>query len=207
MALRTVDRESNYRPSVGVHFNMIAQVLKPNYCFVYGTLMAPEVLRALIDRVPDNRTPAFLPPGYSRHPVIGQVYPGVIAREDKMNNVLSDEESCILQHWNDIKSSCVSGILLSGLNDRELKVLDWFEDVDYTRTTMPVLICKNDTMLEKINADVYIWSAGEALLSLDSQWDYGVFRDEKLTDYLKSTVVPCRRECDRLFPSVGSDNT
>eukprot|EP00557_Chaetoceros_sp_GSL56_P007385 CAMPEP_0176493894 /NCGR_PEP_ID=MMETSP0200_2-20121128/9789_1 /TAXON_ID=947934 /ORGANISM="Chaetoceros sp., Strain GSL56" /LENGTH=166 /DNA_ID=CAMNT_0017891581 /DNA_START=109 /DNA_END=605 /DNA_ORIENTATION=- len=166
---------------------MIAQILKPNYCFVYGTLMAPEVLTTLIDRVPDNHVPAFLPPEYSRHPVIGQVYPGVIARDDKIKNQqISSDDPCFLEKWNDIKSSCVSGVLLSGLNDRELKVLDWFEDVDYTRTTIPLLICKDD-ILEKIDADVYIWSAGEELLSLDSHWDYDVFLTEKLSDYLKST--------------------
>lgn len=166
--------------------------------------MAPEVLTTLIDRVPDNVTPAFLPPEYSRHPVIGQVYPGVIAaaREDKVKqptiSSCEQEDRSFLQLWNDVKSSCVSGVLLSGLNDRELKVLDWFEDVDYTRTTIPVLLDK-DGILEKIDADVYIWSAGEELLNLNSPWDYNVFRAEQLTDYLKLTVVPCRMECDRLF--------
>jgi AIG2-like family. len=183
--------------------DMITKVLKPNHCFVYGTLMAPEVLTTLIDRVPDNIAPAFLPPEYSRHPVIGQVYPGVTAaREDKVKqptiSSCEQENPYYLEIWNDVKSSCVSGVLLSGLNDRELKVLDWFEDVDYTRTTIPVLLDK-DGILEKIDADVYIWSAGEELLNLDSPWDYNVFRAEQLTDYLKLTVVPCRMECDRLF--------
>lgn len=44
--------------------------------FVYGTLMAEEVLKLLIKRVPANK-PATLA-GYSRHRVKGQVFPAII---------------------------------------------------------------------------------------------------------------------------------
>jgi hypothetical protein len=44
--------------------------------FVYGTLMAEEVLKLLIRRVPPSK-PATLS-GYSRHRVKGQVFPAII---------------------------------------------------------------------------------------------------------------------------------
>lgn len=44
--------------------------------FVYGTLMAEEVLKLLIRRVPPSK-PATLT-GYSRHRVKGQVFPAII---------------------------------------------------------------------------------------------------------------------------------
>lgn len=44
--------------------------------FVYGTLMAEEVLKLLIRRVPSCK-PATLS-GYSRHRVKGQVFPAIM---------------------------------------------------------------------------------------------------------------------------------
>lgn len=179
---------------------MMTQALKPHYCFVYGTLMAPEVMKILLDRVPANHSPAFLPPQYSRHPVIGKVYPGVVIRQDKIKGTkYSDGEP--LHEWSDdIEASCVKGVLLSGLSDHDLKVFDWFEDFEYTRTRVPVIVNKQNphSMGERIEADVYIWSAGEELLELESEWNYDVFRARELDAYLKHTVIPCRMEIDRL---------
>lgn len=47
----------------------------PGTAFVYGTLMADEVLKLLINRVPLNK-PATLV-GYARHRVKGQVFPAI----------------------------------------------------------------------------------------------------------------------------------
>lgn len=47
--------------------------------FVYGTLMYPEVLEALIQRVPDIQPGTVN--GYARYAVRGQVFPGAIAVE------------------------------------------------------------------------------------------------------------------------------
>ena len=44
--------------------------------FVYGTLMAPEVVQALIKRVPPMK-PAKLH-GYTRHSVKGVVFPAIV---------------------------------------------------------------------------------------------------------------------------------
>lgn len=44
--------------------------------FVYGTLMAPEVLKLLIKRVPESRAATLK--GYARYRVKGQVFPAII---------------------------------------------------------------------------------------------------------------------------------
>jgi gamma-glutamylcyclotransferase (GGCT)/AIG2-like uncharacterized protein YtfP len=44
--------------------------------FVYGTLMAPEVLNLLIKRVPESRAATLK--GYARYRVKGQVFPAII---------------------------------------------------------------------------------------------------------------------------------
>jgi hypothetical protein len=48
----------------------------PGNAFVYGTLMADEVLRLLIHRVPKSKPAALM--GYQRHRVKGQVFPAII---------------------------------------------------------------------------------------------------------------------------------
>jgi hypothetical protein len=157
--------------------------------------MAPEVLTTLIGRLPKMQSPAFLPAIYSRHPVVDQVYPGVIQRVDNVH-IESFSTTNILS-WEDVKSLCVEGIVLSELSPAEMKVFNWYEDDDYTRSTVPVLI-HNGEGIESINTDVYIWSAGNELLDLDSSWSYERFRSTKLDLFLDSTVRPCKMEIDRL---------
>ncbi len=48
----------------------------PGNAFVYGTLMADEVLRLLIKRVPPSRAATLS--GYSRHKIRGQVFPAIV---------------------------------------------------------------------------------------------------------------------------------
>jgi len=157
--------------------------------------MAPEVLTTLIGRLPKMQSPAFLPAIYSRHPVVDQVYPGVIQRVDNLH--IESFSNNNLSSWEDVKSLCVEGMVLSELSPAEMKLFSWYEDDDYTRTTVPVLI-NNGQGIEAINADVYIWSAGNELLDLDSSWSYEIFRSTKLDLYLESTVRPCKMEVDRL---------
>lgn len=85
--------------------------------FVYGSLMAPEVLRALLGRVPD-RVPAAVR-GYRRYRIKERVYPAIYRADDEGGGS---------------SSSVVEGEVLRGLSRRELAVLDWFEDEAYTLT-------------------------------------------------------------------------
>jgi|Transcript_2824 gamma-glutamylcyclotransferase (GGCT)/AIG2-like uncharacterized protein YtfP len=69
--------------------------------FVYGSLMAPEVLHALLGRVPAKTPGTVL--GYARHPLKNRAYPGMVRVEDN-------------------ESSSVLGDVLSGMTKRELAV-------------------------------------------------------------------------------------
>src|SRR4051794_21133301 len=74
----------------------------PEALFVYGSLQFPEVLFALIDRVPAH-SPASAE-GWRVAGLPGRVYPGLITGE-----------------------STASGYLLTGLSPAEWRILDAFE--------------------------------------------------------------------------------
>ena len=139
--------------------------------FVYGTLMAPQVLKVLIGRVPEMLGPAILS-NYRRHPVKEQVFPGMIPCSD---------------------GSSTAGLLLQNLSEDEIKVLDWFEGDEYVRRDVKVW-CDVSTH----NTMSYIWSNPVAELDLAHEWDYQDFLDNKLSWYLKTTVEPCRLQFDEL---------
>ena len=159
-------------------------------CFVYGTLMSPEVLQALIGRVPAMCKPAFLPK-YTRHPVKGVCYPGIIPVSTE-NDVSKDGDASSDQIG-------VEGILLTGLSQEELDKFDWFEAEDYTRSVKQISVTKildkpkengENTITQMVDANVYIWCCDKELLDLKRDWNYDKFRQTKLDWYLKSTVRP-----------------
>src|SRR5712671_5682844 len=78
----------------------------PDALFVYGTLLFPEVLRALLDRLP-NRVPASAP-GWRVVALPGRVYPGLVR----------DTETA-------------TGLVLTDLGAHEWQILDTFEDELY----------------------------------------------------------------------------
>ncbi|MEV6555084.1 gamma-glutamylcyclotransferase family protein [Nocardia sp. NPDC051756] len=75
--------------------------------FVYGTLRFPEVLKVLIDRVP-NQVPAVAP-GWRVAVLPDRLYPGLVPEPEAVAN----------------------GILLTGLTAGEWGILDAFEDDEY----------------------------------------------------------------------------
>jgi hypothetical protein len=83
VALYTTPRPS--RPSASVHIPcgrikarqaLLGLAAMGGNAFVYGTLMAPEVLKALINRVPPMK-PAVIK-GFRRYRVKGQVFPAIV---------------------------------------------------------------------------------------------------------------------------------
>ncbi|HEX7028515.1 MAG TPA: gamma-glutamylcyclotransferase family protein [Gammaproteobacteria bacterium] len=89
-----------------------------NELFCYGTLCAPNTMRAVIGRVPPARLAVL--PAFACYRVSGKAYPGVVADQ----------------------SSSTEGFLYSGLTDAELKKLDAYEGGEYLRqrqtiTTFP----------------------------------------------------------------------
>ncbi|AXK32582.1 gamma-glutamylcyclotransferase [Streptomyces armeniacus] len=75
--------------------------------FVYGTLRFPQVLRALLGRVPENSAAAAA--GWRAAALAGHVYPGLVPAP----------------------GATVEGLLLTGLSAGERDVLDAFEGPEY----------------------------------------------------------------------------
>ncbi|GAA1004152.1 gamma-glutamylcyclotransferase family protein [Streptomyces thermogriseus] len=80
----------------------------PDVLFCYGTLQLPEVLEALLGRIP-ARTPASAP-GWRAAALEGRVYPGLVA---------------------DALGGAATGLLLTDLSTEEWRILDAFEDDRY----------------------------------------------------------------------------
>eukprot|EP00584_Thalassiosira_punctigera_P009103 CAMPEP_0172530622 /NCGR_PEP_ID=MMETSP1067-20121228/4301_1 /TAXON_ID=265564 ORGANISM="Thalassiosira punctigera, Strain Tpunct2005C2" /NCGR_SAMPLE_ID=MMETSP1067 /ASSEMBLY_ACC=CAM_ASM_000444 /LENGTH=149 /DNA_ID=CAMNT_0013314867 /DNA_START=314 /DNA_END=763 /DNA_ORIENTATION=+ len=136
---------------------------------------------------------------YSRHPVRGRVYPGVVPTPGSVAAV----EASSTTH------NLVEGVVLLGVTPLEMQCLDYFEDegVDYTRSTVQVRLphqfdkdCQqqNDKGLEEqaIQSHAYIWSLGESKLDSSCGWDYDAFVEEHLEWYLETTVKPIRVEIE-----------
>ena len=123
--------------------------------FVYGSLMAPEVLQALLGRVPD-RTKATVR-GYLRWSIKDRVYPAMTRGGDL------DE---------------VRGELIHGMSRRELAVLDWFEDEAY----VPTLVEVETEAGETETVTCYLWDAESAC---EGEWSFERFRASHLAAYVE----------------------
>jgi len=87
--------------------------------FVYGTLMVPRIVDAVIGRVP--RPQAAILSGYRRFTVAGQVYPGIVP----------------------CAGAVVEGLLYDGLQAPEMAALDEYEGELYVRHSLTVLVDEN----------------------------------------------------------------
>ncbi|GLY74399.1 gamma-glutamylcyclotransferase family protein [Actinoallomurus iriomotensis] len=86
----------------------------PEALFVYGSLQFPDVLFALIDRVPDHEPAAAK--GWRVATLPERVYPGLVSGE-----------------------ATARGFLLTGLAPEEWRVLDAFEDPVYELTRIDLI--------------------------------------------------------------------
>eukprot|EP00890_Picochlorum_soloecismus_P000008 jgi/Picsp_1/1007/NSC_04491-R1_aig2-like family protein len=130
--------------------------------FVYGTLMYPEILEVLLHRVPESTRARVQ--GYKRYGLKKFVFPAVV--EDP--------------------SSQVEGILLTGLSDREMVILDEYEGEEYRREVANVtrlLDDKADDEFPKEQAIIYIWRDEYAYL-LNGDWDKDGFESKHFDGYL-----------------------
>lgn len=123
---------------------------------MYGTLMAEEVLKLLIRRVPPSK-PATLS-GYSRHRVKGQVFPAIIPAKPQDR---------------------VKGMVLMELTPSELHILDVYESEEYYRASVEPQLADGSS----IAADVYIWKEQYKHM-LDGEWSYEDWRDAHLDKWV-----------------------
>ncbi|KAJ0965566.1 hypothetical protein J5N97_026704 [Dioscorea zingiberensis] len=129
--------------------------------FVYGSLLADEVVGVLLKRVPPC-SPATLN-GFHRFSIKGRVYPAILPVESKK----------------------VTGKVLLGLTDLELDVLDTFEDVEYKRNTVEITL--HDTS-EKSLAETYVWG-DEDDPNLYGDWDFEEWKQFHMKDFLAMTTM------------------
>jgi gamma-glutamylcyclotransferase (GGCT)/AIG2-like uncharacterized protein YtfP len=113
----------------------------PDALFVYGSLLFPEVLRALLGRVP-NRVPASAP-GWRVAGLPGRVYPGLVRGP-----------------------GVATGLLMTDLAQREWQILDAFEDELYQLRCLSLshdrmgwaYVCEGDTQPSADDWDATLFS-------------------------------------------------
>lgn len=130
-----------------------------NNVFVYGSLLADEVVKVLLHRVPRN-LPATVR-GYQRFSIKQRRYPATIKTLDN-------------QH--------VDGRVLFDLTKAELDTLDVFEDDDYYRDIVSADLQDGS----HVDAAIYVWQDKYRDL-LQGEWDYEHFRREHLASFLSMT--------------------
>jgi gamma-glutamylcyclotransferase (GGCT)/AIG2-like uncharacterized protein YtfP len=111
----------------------------PEALFVYGTLLFPEILVALIGRVPDQSSGQIA--GWRAAALPGVAYPGLVPGP-----------------------ATVTGRLLTGLTQREWRVIDTFENGGYDLTRLTLVDGRHGwsyTCARDIEALAEDWSADE----------------------------------------------
>lgn len=131
-------------PIVGAESQSQSQSL--HNVFVYGSLLADEIVKVLLRRVPPSSS-AFLN-AFHRFSIKGRVYPAILPVENKK----------------------VTGRVLFGITNPELDILDTFEDVEYERRTVEVSLMDSS---EKLQAHTYVWSDKNDP-NLYGVWDFEV---------------------------------
>ncbi|ARU55700.1 hypothetical protein OLMES_1625 [Oleiphilus messinensis] len=144
-------------------------------CFVYGTLLIPDVIQAVLGRLPDAQ-PARLQ-GYGAYLLKGQVYPA-IRKESPLRNT--------------------SGLLYHGLCSAEWQRLDDYEGQWYQRKLITVLTGKPP--LARTQACTYILRTSFTRLLTDRPWDLEHFKKIEQSRYLE-TIRPSDHAQSLLFQS------
>ncbi|KMT07648.1 hypothetical protein BVRB_6g147720 [Beta vulgaris subsp. vulgaris] len=127
--------------------------------FVYGSLLADQVVQVLLNRVPAS-SPAILP-NFNRFSIKGRVYPAILPVENKK----------------------VLGRVLTGVTNHELDILDIFEDVEYVRNSVEVTL---EDSLEKLQAYAYVWDDKDDP-NLYRDWDFENWKSTHMNDFIEMT--------------------
>ncbi|KAM3213261.1 hypothetical protein ACQJBY_065952 [Aegilops geniculata] len=139
--------------------------------FVYGSLMADEVVSAILKRIPAS-SPALLA-NHHRFNIKDRIYPAILPVESKK----------------------VTGKVIMGISDAELIVLDAFEDFEYVRRrvqiSLTMMLLKESLALqdtsETMHADTYVWSDAEDP-DLYGEWDFEEWKRVHMKDFLTMTL-------------------
>ncbi|WPT14320.1 AIG2-like protein C [Picochlorum sp. SENEW3] len=135
-----------------------------NQVFVYGTLQYPSILTALINRVPTMHKAVVH--GYKRYGLTDYVFPAVV--EDA--------------------SASVDGLLLTGLSEQEMVILDEYEGDEYRKEEVEVNVFRDtggsaEASLEK--ALLYVWMDEYKHLLNGKEWNKEAFESKHFDGYYK----------------------
>ncbi|CAI0438817.1 unnamed protein product [Linum tenue] len=136
-----------------------AAAMDAHMVFVYGSLMADEVVHVLLNRVPQSSS-AILN-NYHRCGIKGRVYPAIIPMEDKS----------------------VEGRVLCEITQPELEILDTFEAVEYERHTVEVSLPEE----QKVQVNAYVWGNKDDP-ELYGEWDFEEWKKSHMSDFVKMTA-------------------
>ncbi|GMQ02596.1 hypothetical protein CsSME_00048744 [Camellia sinensis var. sinensis] len=172
--------------------------------FVYGSLLADEVVRVLLKRVPQS-SPATLN-GFHRFSIKGRVYPAILPVEKKKVigrfSVTSMKSLVLLSVLVEMRSYFSLGArpvfkmfcqtreywealaVLSGITPLELHIFDIFEDVEYKRCTVEVSLMDGS---QKSQAHAYVW-ANSGDPNLYGDWIFEEWRQAQMKDFIKMTM-------------------
>lgn len=126
--------------------------------FTYGSLQFPEVLRAVIGRLPRGQ-PARLE-GFARYRVRGATYPGIVAEP----------------------GAATDGTLWRDVDSVALAALDRFEGAFYERLVLPVVTKSGATL----QAHVYVVADARREALGPEPWDEARFERDHLAAFLKA---------------------
>lgn len=126
--------------------------------FVYGTLLLPAVIEALIGRVP-RRLPATLP-DYRRYRLTDEVFPAIAIEP----------------------AAQVDGLVYRDLDDRELMIIDAFESSIYTRQRIQAQTGPGEIVI----ADAYVLADDHTrLLRRAPAWSLEEFTTYSSPSYIR----------------------
>ncbi|KAH8929276.1 PLP-dependent transferase, partial [Atractiella rhizophila] len=128
--------------------------------FFYGTLMNTRILNRVLKSKESRPSKQAILKGYTRHKVYGCDYPAVIPGTEKESSVL--------------------GVVVEGLDAREVEYLDIFEGSEYERQVVTVELTDTE---ESLVAQIYIWISPRSHLE-NAEWNYDDFVREKLTQWV-----------------------
>lgn len=136
---------------------------EPPAVFVYGTLMAEELLSGLFSHSADR---THHPPSYTRKPAVLHGYRRVPVRYAAYPAIIPG-----------MPSDQVDGYMISPISLDQWELLDEFEGDQYRREMVRVVLPES---AEQVPAQAYVWGESPEWLKLDEKWDYSHFRESQL---------------------------
>ena len=163
--------------------------------FVYGPLMAEEVITMLLGRVPRSRPAKLM--GYVRCCKKGA--------QTTADGVCTTSRSLVANSYpavigTGVEGHAVEGIIFERLRPKEIRCLDYYEDPSYQKIPVTVVAENGFGGQETIDALVYTWPASPAAvraLDLEKPWEYTAFRKHHMKDFMESVVAKCKERFEK----------